>query len=220
MPPKGSLTSFASVSKSRNLRCLAVLALPVWFTITWSAAEAPQQVDSGAPSHSARTLGEKRKINGIANFGEVTPQLFRGAQPTSAGFAALAKDGIDIVVDTRGNRAASEGKEVRRLGLKYVAIPWHCPFPRDEVFARFLRLVHENPGKKIFVHCRLGDDRTGMFIAAYRMAIEGWTAGEAMREMQKFGFSRPHHLLCPSLASYERNFPSHLKDNPIFKDLH
>jgi len=54
---------------------------------------------------------------------------------------------------------------VRRHGMQYVAIPWHCPFPRDETFARFLRLMRDNPNKKVFVHCRLGDDRTGMMIA-------------------------------------------------------
>ena len=158
-------------------------------------------------------------MTGVGNFGEVTPRLFRGAQPTRKGFAALAKTGIDIVVDTRGNRSNSEGKEVRRLGMRYVAIPWHCPFPHDEVFARFLKLVRENPDKKIFVHCRLGDDRTGMMIAAHRMADEGWSADRAMGEMQQFGFSRAHRVICPTLASYESHFPEHLKTNRAFKGL-
>ena len=103
--------------------------------------------------------------------------------------------------------------------MRYVAIPWHCPFPHDEAFARFLKLVRDNPDKKIFVHCRLGDDRTGMMIAAYRMADEGWSADRAMREMQQFGFSRAHHVICPTLASYEKDFPRHLKTNPAFKGL-
>jgi hypothetical protein len=52
------------------------------------------------------------------------------------------------------------------------------------------------------------------------MAAEGWTADEAMIEMQRFGFSRAHHFICPRLASYERSFPEHLKSDPAFKDLH
>ena len=171
--------------------------------------------DSSVP-HS-RAHGVKRRIKGISNFGEVTPTLFRGGQPTHQGFQALAKNGVDIVVDNRGNRSKTEGKEVNRLGMRYIAIPWHCPFPHDEAFARFLKVVRENPDKKIFVHCRLGDDRTGMMIAAYRMAEEGWTADEAMTEMQHFGFSRAHHFICPTLASYEKNFPKHLKSNPAFR---
>jgi protein tyrosine phosphatase (PTP) superfamily phosphohydrolase (DUF442 family) len=176
----------------------------------------PAPHDSTLP-HAARTHGVKRRIKGIGNFGEVTPTLFRGGQPSEAGFQALAKKGIDIVVDNRGDRTKTEGKEVKRLGMQYIAIPWHCPFPHDEAFAKFLQLVRENPGKKIFVHCRLGDDRTGMMIAAYRIADQGWTADEAMSEMQHFGFSRAHHFICPTLASYERTFPKHLKSNPAFR---
>jgi hypothetical protein len=68
-------------------------------------------------------------------------------------------------------------------------IPWHCPFPKDDVFASFLQPIRENRDKKIFVHCRLGDDRVGMMIAAYRMAEQGRTADEAMQEMESDGFS-------------------------------
>lgn len=127
--------------------------------------------------------------------------------------------GIGIVVDARGHRAETEGNEVGKFGMQYVAIPWHCPLPNDDVFVRFLKLLQENPNKKVFVHCRLGEDRTGMMVAAYRMAAQGWTADEAMREMQQFGFSNVHHVLCPGLASYEKSFPEHLESNPAFEGL-
>ena len=183
--------------------------------------EVPQGASgSASPDHGARVFGEKRKVKGIGNFGEVTPMLFRGAQPTQKGFEALANMGVDIVVDARGDRTDSEGKQVRALGMKYVAIPWHCPFPHDDVFARFLKLLQDNPKKKVFVHCRLGDDRTGMMIASYRMAVEGWSADDAMLEMQHFGFTRAHHFICPRLRPYEQAFPSHLKSNPVFQGLH
>jgi len=129
-------------------------------------------------------------LKGVGDFAEVTPTLYRGSQPTHEGFKELAKMGIKIVVDVRGTKREGEGKEVRKLGMEYVSIPWHCPFPRDEVFARSLKLLHDNPGKKVFVHCRLGDDRDGMMIASYRMAIETWSAEEAMKEMRTFGFAR------------------------------
>jgi protein tyrosine phosphatase (PTP) superfamily phosphohydrolase (DUF442 family) len=184
------------------------------------AGNSEEQSKSKPPAtRSAHHLGERRTMAGIGNFGEVTPLLYRGAQPDYKGFKALAESGVQIVVDTRGHREKSEGKEVKMLGMKYVAIPWHCPFPHDDTFAKFLKLIKENPQKKIFVHCRLGDDRTGMMIAAYRMADEGWTADEAMREMQKFGFNSAHHFICPRLASYETTFPERLKHNSAFKGL-
>ncbi len=175
-----------------------------------------QESAATAKARAARVFGEKRKVHGISNFGAVTPKLFRGAQPTREGFESLAKMGVDIVVDTRGHREKSEGKEVEKLGMKYVAIPWHCPFPHDEAMAEFLKVVKENPSKKIFVHCRLGDDRTGMMISAYRMADEDWSAADAMLEMEHFGFSRAHHLICPRLAGYEKSFPERLKKDSAF----
>jgi len=155
----------------------------------------------------------------LPNFGEATTTLYRGGQPSRSGFRILAKMGINIVVDLRGSRD-SERKIVRHLGMQYVPLPWHCWFPKDKTFAQFLTLLRKNPGKKIFVHCRLGDDRTGMMIATYRMAQEGWSAEKAEKEMEKFGFSFTHRrLICPGLSSYEEKFPQRFKTSPAFRDL-
>ena len=196
---------------------LRVFVVALYLAITMCTGQEPQLKGRGSASHPA--FGQHRNIKGVGNFGEVTPKLFRGAQPSQEGFEALAKMGVDIVVDAVGNRPDSEGKRVGKLGMQYVAIPWHCPFPNDKVLVRFLKLLQENPKKRVFVHCRLGDDRTGMMIAAYRMAAQGWTADEAMHEMQQFGFSIVHHLICPGLASYEKSFPKHLESNPAFRGL-
>ena len=176
-------------------------------------ADAP--VSTPTKEHS---LGRSLTIAGVPNAGEVTPTLYRGGQPTPRGFKALAKMGINIVVDLRGSRQG-ESEQVTKLGMQYVSIPWHCPFPKDDAFARFLILLRQNPGKKVFVHCRLGDDRTGMTIAAYRMAEENWTAMQAKQEMEAFGFTLPHHFICPSLSSYEETFPQRFRSNPAFDSL-
>src|SRR6202166_5349249 len=155
----------------------------------------------------------------IPDFAEVTPTLYRGAQPRKHGFEALAKMGVQIVVDLRGDRDG-ERKEVTSLGMQYVPMHWECSFPKDRTFADFLTLIRKNPGKKIFVHCRVGDDRTGMMIAAYRMAEEGWTAKQALDEMAKYGFSFAHRrLICPGLSEYEENFPEHFATKPEFEEL-
>jgi len=186
-------------------------------TISCGSAQAQNADGPVSQAPTARVHGEKRKVEGIDNFGQVTPMLSRGGQPNHKGFEELKKMGVDIVVDTRSNRSnqSAEAKQVYELGMKYVPLSWHCPFPHDEVFAKFLKLMHDNPDKKVFIHCRLGDDRTGMMIAAYRMA-EGWSADDAMLEMKAFGFTRVHNLICPRLASYEHNFPEHLKNNLAF----
>lgn len=136
-----------------------------------------------------------------------------------SGIKVLHKMGVSVVVDMRGGPDKNEEADAARLGMKYISIPWHCPFPSDKPFAEFLRVVHDNPGKKIFIHCRLGDDRTGMAVAAYRMAHEGWSAEEALNEMKEFGFTGIHHAICPGLSHFEKKFPEHLKTDPAFKDF-
>jgi tyrosine-protein phosphatase SIW14 len=194
----------------------AILLLLLISPVAIVSTAVPQATNTTPPQH---TMGSRKHYVGLPNFGEVTPNLFRGGQPGVDGLEALEKMGVSIVVDMRGSKSLHEETVVSQLGMQYVAIPWHCPFPSDPVFARFLKLVQDNPGKKIFVHCRLGDDRTGMAIAAYRMAEEGWSANEALAEMKMFGFTAAHHAICPTLALYEKRFPEHLKTNPIFKDI-
>lgn len=173
-----------------------------------------------APGDVPHAVAEKIRVRGVANFGEVTPGLYRGAQPTRAGFESLHRMGIDIVVDLRGgSEAKREEKEVTAAGMKFVSIPWECSNPKDGYFAKFLALIQDNPGKKIFVHCHVGVDRTGMMIASYRMAEQGWTADEALHEMKAFGFSTFHQMICYGLGSYEHRFPTVVSSSPAFQTL-
>jgi len=180
-------------------------------------AATPAQTKEETQPPQVRAIGRKLEQKGVTNFGEVTPQLYRGGLLRGDGLKALKKLG-NFIVDTHAYNQDEE-REAAALGMKYVAIPWHCPWPHDEVFARFLKILQENEGKKFFVHCRLGDDRTGMMVAAYRMAEEGWSADEAMKEMKSFGFTKSHHIICPSLARYEKEFPDRLKNDPEFAEF-
>jgi len=209
-------------SKSLVISKLRILSSAVIVLVLSTAlcVSADPQSSAAASARSQHAIAVRRKGTGIPNFAEVTPHLYRGGQPGIKGIAALKKMNVDIVVDMRGGRNKKEEAAARKLGMSYVPISWHCPFPTDKPFARFLKLVEQNSGKKIFVHCRLGDDRTGMAVAAYRMAEEGWSADEAMNEMRLLGFTRAHHAICPTLAHYEKDFPHRLRTSSAFKDLH
>ena len=203
-------------SMHRWFRVLSIfLLLVVGAGADGTAPQTSTPENKKSKSPATRVIGRKLQEKGVPNFGEVTPTLYRGGLLNTAGLKTLAKMGIKVVVDTHANDE-SEEKTVKSLGMEYVAIPWHCPWPRDEVFAKFLKVLRESKGKKVFVHCRLGDDRTGMMVAAYRMADEGWTADEAMNEMKTFGFTKTHHFICPGLARYEEHFPERLKNSPAF----
>src|SRR5580765_7739177 len=198
------------IQKRLTLRATAAGLLILPFLLPTALAQSTQ----GTSPPTQRSMGSRKHYVGLPNFGEVTPNLYRGGQPGADGLKALKKMGVSIVVDMRGSNSKHEQAAVEELGLAYVSIPWHCPFPSDEAFVKFLKVIEQSPGKKVFVHCRLGDDRTGMAIASYRMAREGWSAEEALREMEFFGFNTAHHMICPALSHYEKHFPEHLKTNP------
>ncbi|HET9283569.1 MAG TPA: hypothetical protein VFR24_16555 [Candidatus Angelobacter sp.] len=73
----------------------------------------------------------KLDLPGVPQLIEITPHLYRGGQPTLDGFQSLAKMGINIVIDVRGSRKR-ERDLVTKLGMQYVAMPWHCPFPKTK----------------------------------------------------------------------------------------
>jgi protein tyrosine phosphatase (PTP) superfamily phosphohydrolase (DUF442 family) len=207
VPDFGTTLNFRMLS-----RCFF---LPMVLLAACLVASADQRPSKPSVADTTSTKPAPRvTVIGVSNFGVVAPNLYRGGQPKGTGYANLKKMGVDIVVDLRLSGKDTEKKNVTKTGMEYVAIPWHCMFPKDKHVAKFLEVLEENKGKRIFVHCRYGDDRTGMMIAAYRMAVEGWTPEEARKDMEKFGF---HKLVCPRLGPYEHDFPEHLKKSKDFE---
>lgn len=202
------------------------------FALTVFLAASPFRHIAGVPSlsrdvHAVQDRQEQEQELGpdtsvrktLPDFAEITPTLYRGAQASHEGFRKLAAMGVKIVIDLRGNRE-SERKFVNSLGMTYIPMGWECSFPKDKTFADFLALIVDNPGTKIFVHCRVGDDRTGMMIAAFRMGEQGWSAEKAEKEMERFGFNLAHRrFICPRLSSYEEHFPERFRTEPAFREL-
>jgi tyrosine-protein phosphatase SIW14 len=202
----------------RSLSALAFL-----FLLSFALfAQTPLQTSapSAAPAFPQPAHGEKIKISGIPNAGKITDILYRGAQPREVGLSELKLLGITTIVDLRGEdheKIAWERKHAESLGMRFVNIPvsgW-AP-PTDEQVVQFLSLFRDNPGQKIFLHCRFGDDRTGVFTAVYRMAIEKWPAEQATREMYYFGFNGFWH---PSMKSFVRDFPARLNSSSALAPL-
>jgi tyrosine-protein phosphatase SIW14 len=160
-------------------------------------------------------FGEKLQVRGIPNAGKISEVLFRGAQPHASGLPELKKLGITTIVDLRGedaNKIEWERRHAEALGIHFVHIPisgWKPP--TDEQVAQFLALFRDDPPQRIFVHCRFGDDRTGVFVATYRMALQKWPSERSEKEMYYFGFNGLWH---PAMKSYIRDFPARLDSAP------
>lgn len=172
---------------------------------------------SSLPSDSTPAFAEKITIPGIRDAARVNDFLFRGSQPDQLGLEELKKLGITTIVDLRGElrgRADAEKEQAEALGMRVVVISasgWSPP--SDEQVIQFFQLLQKEPREKLYVHCWLGDDRTGVFIATYRIAFQHWNPDDAIREMDHFHFKGFWH---PSMKTYIRDFPAHFAASPAF----
>ena len=148
---------------------------------------AAQAADSAAPS-----VPQVTGNGGIPRFLIVNPRLYRGGQPDAAGFRFLSKLGVKTVIDLREYtpRSEEERKAVEVTGMKYVNIPMRgMETPAAEKVDQAIRLLQSNETGPVFVHCRLGKDRTGLVVACYRVTHDGWDNRKALAEARHIGMS-------------------------------
>jgi protein tyrosine/serine phosphatase len=123
-------------------------------------------------------------VPGVVNFAKVSPALCRGAQPTAQGFQNLEKAGIKTIVNLRHDH--DDLPLLAGTKLKYLWLPSRTWSPSEQNIVLFLRVMRDSVNWPVYVHCAQGRDRTGVAVASYRMAVQGWTAEEAVREMHQF----------------------------------
>jgi uncharacterized protein (TIGR01244 family) len=141
---------------------------------------------------------------GVPNFQQLSEKIYRGAQPSEAGFRALAKMGIRTIVDLRREavQVRSEQQMVEALGMRFLSVPMTMHAPTNEQISRVMEELSTNAGP-VFVHCHGGKDRTGTVIACYRKAHDGWDAQKALDEANLHGMKRD-----VGMRKYVREFGS------------
>lgn len=174
--------------KSQKIFFAAVLV-----SFVFMAAANPAQ----RPSKWAQPV----KIDGVQNLFKVSDDLYRSEQPTAEGFKNLKKLGIKTVVNLRTFH--TDSTLLRDTGLEYEHIymkSWHA---ENEDAVKFLKIVTDPKRTPVLVHCQHGADRTGTMCAVYRLAVQGWTKEEALKEMTEGGFG--FHEVWANLPEWIKN---------------
>jgi protein tyrosine phosphatase (PTP) superfamily phosphohydrolase (DUF442 family) len=124
-------------------------------------------------------------------------ELWRGARPNPDAAAALVDLGVQTVISLEllqtDVQAFQSAKPMDRTSreIQYFQIrDWEpivvvAPDVVDDHVAHFLAVTRTQPGP-VYVHCRSGQNRTGVMVAAYRI-FHGADIEKTIEEMEKYG---------------------------------
>ena len=110
--------------------------------------------------------------------------IIAGGQPTD--YRLLAAIGVDLVVNLTDE---SDEEECKAAGIENLQVPVgelhpiHLDAMKDLIWK--VRAAWK-AGKKIYVHCKWGSDRTGYFVAAWRKWVDGWDMDVIRMEFAMF----------------------------------
>ncbi|QDU95735.1 protein-tyrosine phosphatase family protein [Lignipirellula cremea] len=175
------------------LRALLVAALLL-------PADLPSQADETAPAAIAEV-----EPSALHHLLKLTDQVYVGGQPHGeAGFAALQKLGVKIVVSVDG--AQPQVKLAHKYGLRYVHIPIGYDGVAPQAQLALARLALEK--EPMYVHCHHGEHRGPAAAAIVCMAGQQATHQEAVGMLQRAGTSRKYSGLWRDIRQYERPGPN------------
>jgi protein tyrosine/serine phosphatase len=164
----------------KNMKLIAVVSITA--LVLLNAAYAADTSPTSRPVHWAKPM----QMEGVPNLHKVSDTLYRSAQPSTEGMKNLKAIGIETVVNLRSFH--SDRDEIGDIRLTYEHIymkAWHA---EEEDATRFLQIVTNPKRSPVLVHCQHGADRTGTMCVLYRVAVQGWTKEEALKEMTQGGF--------------------------------
>jgi protein tyrosine phosphatase (PTP) superfamily phosphohydrolase (DUF442 family) len=164
----------------KNMKRIAVISLFALALV--NTAYGAETSATNRPAHWAKPI----QIKGAPNLHKVSDTLYRSAQPSAEGMRNLKAMGIETVVDLRSFH--SDRDEIGDTGLAYEQIYMKAWHPEEEDAVRFLQIVTNPKCSPVIVHCQHGADRTGTMCALYRVALQGWSKEEALKEMTDGGF--------------------------------
>lgn len=130
-----------------------------------------------------------KPIDKTFNFYQVTPFLYRSAMPNTDNIAILKEHQITTVISLIKD---DDTKWLRNTaGIQLISYPTHADRVTDDDVLTVLKMIEksEKQQQAVLIHCKHGQNRTGLFVAMYRVVIQHWTKAQAVLEMANGGYS-------------------------------
>jgi protein tyrosine phosphatase (PTP) superfamily phosphohydrolase (DUF442 family) len=151
-------------------------------TLAWAAV--PDRGGQVAPARPAE-WAQPVAATTLGNCFRVSAELFRSDQPYADDLPTLRNLGVKSLLNLRQYHA--DDPRFRSAGLVLLVEGMEAGDVTVDELVRALRKFRAAP-KPVLVHCWHGSDRTGFFVAGYRMVCQGWSREAAIVELQRGGF--------------------------------
>ena len=126
-------------------------------------------------------------IESLPNLHRVSADLYRSAQPAEGGLLAAQELGMRSVLSLSVLNADAAMPEAQSADLRlqhYPLVPW--AIEQSQIVE--MMQIFESLSKPALVHCYHGADRTGLFVAVYRILYQNWPKDEAKDELINGGY--------------------------------
>lgn len=139
------------------------------------------------------------KAPAVERFAQVAEGMYRGGAIQEMGQMRDLKGlGVRTVINLQNMGYRSERAEIvneerlaKEAGIRFINLSMTANAAPSPDFARKVLGILTDPAMRpVYIHCKRGRDRTGTMVGAYRLLEEGWSAKQAVQEMESFGFDR------------------------------
>ncbi|MFJ3470780.1 dual specificity protein phosphatase family protein [Pseudomonas sp. NPDC090201] len=157
-----------------------------------STVSLAQASDTTAPTPASRPAQWAQPINTGYNLYRITPTLYRSRQPDADAQPLLKQLGIMTVVNFIKE---SDSKWLADPAVTQVQIPLQTVHIDDADVIKSLHAIETAQQRgPVLMHCKHGQDRTGLIAAMYRIVVQGWTKEQAVEEMTHGGYGDEDNL--------------------------
>lgn len=116
------------------------------------------------------------------NFQRISATLATGGHFTDDGVAALAEQGVSLVIDLRDRPPEDQQERLAAAGIRWVNVPVVWKAPQRDDFEAFSRLMAANEGENILVQCQ-ANYRASAMTYLYRVTQAGVPEPEARKDL-------------------------------------
>lgn len=120
------------------------------------------------------------------NLYRMQPDLYRSALPNAVQQGELQRLKIATVINFYQR---SDSEWLSNSGIRQIHQPLHADRVDDADVLQALRSIREAQARgPVLIHCKHGQNRTGLIAAMYRIVYQGWSKQQAIAEMRGAGF--------------------------------